>query len=295
MNADRETRDQNEFMPIRELKNLAQSKDIQELKEKTKDLTDNLTDQAIKTIEKGVMKTRALKFHVFILIARAVIFVAVFILYIMNRDTFTDIITHFVWERITVLHVLWGIFMCIMIFHLLPNNRLTMALRRAKEEVFCPVEGYKEVHVLKYTQKANIKAWQVMLVWLSFNAVFGALYLFGVIQEADLLMLTVFYYLSDYICIMLFCPFQTFIMGNKCCINCRIYDWGHFMMFTPMLFIKNFYSWSLFFTSLVVLIHWEVQYAKHPERFWEGSNASLQCENCTEKLCQIKKKLAGKL
>ncbi len=284
-----------EISPLRDLKELAQSKDLQELREKTKDITENLTDQAIKTIERGVKKTRALKFHVFILIARATIFVTTLVLYVLHRDIFNQIITHFVWNRVTILHVLWVIFMAIMIFHLLPNNRLTMAIRRAKEEAFCPVPNYKEIHVLKYTQSANIKAWKVMLVWLSFNAIFGILYLLGVITEADLLMLTVFYYLSDYICIMLFCPFQTFIMGNKCCINCRIYDWGHFMMFTPMLFIKNFYSWSLFFTSLVVLIHWEVQYAGHPERFWEGSNASLQCENCTEKICQVKKKLAGKL
>ena len=70
---------------------------------------------------------------------------------------------------------------------------------------------------------------------------------------------------------------------NKCCVNCRIYDWGHFMMFTPMLFIQNFFSWSLFFTSLVVLIHWEIVYAKYPERFWSGSNKTLQCQNCKDK------------
>ena len=77
-------------------------------------------------------------------------------------------------------------------------------------------------------------------------------------------------------------------MKNKCCVNCRIYDWGHFMMFTPMLFIKNFYSWSLFFTALVVLINWEISYAKHPERFFAGSNKRIQCENCKDKSCQIK-------
>ena len=78
-------------------------------------------------------------------------------------------------------------------------------------------------------------------------------------------------------------------MKNKCCINCRIYDWGHFMMFTPMLFIRNFFSWSLFFTACIVLIKWEIIYAKHPERFYEGSNKNLQCQNCKDRTCQIKK------
>jgi hypothetical protein len=61
------------------------------------------------------------------------------------------------------------------------------------------------------------------------------------------------------------------------------------MMFTPMLFIKNFYSWSLVFTALVVLIHWEIIYAKYPQRFWSGSNQTLQCMNCKDKTCQWKK------
>ena len=131
-----------------------------------------------------------------------------------------------------------------------------------------------------------------MLVWLSFNSMFGILYLLKIIDNMDLLMLSVFYFLCDYICILFFCPFQTFIMKNKCCVNCRIYDWGHFMMFTPMLFICNFYSWSLFFVSCVVLIHWEMIYAKHPERFYSGSNKRLQCINCGDKTCQIKKALS---
>ncbi len=60
------------------------------------------------------------------------------------------------------------------------------------------------------------------------------------------------------------------------------------MMFTPMLFIKNFFSWSLFFTSIVVLIKWEITYAKHPERFYSGANKRLQCANCNDKICQFK-------
>ena len=103
------------------------------------------------------------------------------------------------------------------------------------------------------------------------------------------------FFLCDYICILVFCPFQTCIMKNKCCVNCRIYDWGHFMMFTPMLFIPNFYSWSLFFTSCVVLIRWELVYAAHPERFWSGSNQILQCENCKDKTCQMKRRVRNQV
>ncbi len=95
--------------------------------------------------------------------------------------------------------------------------------------------------------------------------------------------------ISDYICILLFCPFQTFGQQDKCCVNCRIYDWGHFFMFTPMLFVNTFYGWTLFAMGTAVIVHWEYMFVKYPERFWEGSNQALKCANCKDKTCTIKR------
>lgn len=259
-----------------------------------KTTVDEIKQTTQKQITKGIQKTRELKFYLFKFTFRVAIFLGVLALYFKDRDLVANFMITPFWHEFSLIHFIWFIFMGIMILHLIPNNRLSMAWKKAKETEYRPVAHYEEIALLKYVQKQNLGAWKVMLVWLIFNAVWGALYLFGILHAGDLLMLTVFYFLCDYICILFFCPFQTVLMKNKCCINCRIYDWGHFMMFTPMLFIKNFYSWSLFFTSLVVLIHWEIIYAKHPERFWEGSNQTLQCKNCKECTCQIKKKLAGK-
>lgn len=232
-------------------------------------------------------------------IMRLTIFICVFVLYLTRRDWITEILTYpftlyLIEYEVTPLHFLWGIFMGIMLLHLFPIESLSMALRKNKKETYVEVPGYSEVELMRFVQNQNIKAWKIMLIWLSGNAVVGLLYLISILDVADLLMLTVFYFLCDYICILFFCPFQTGIMKNKCCVNCRIYDWGHFMMFTPMLFIQNFYSWSLFFTSLVVLIHWEIVYAKYPQRFWSGSNQTLRCANCQDKTCQIKKRLQRK-
>ena len=213
--------------------------------------------------------------------------------YLFHRDEMFALMTQPIRMGITPIHVLWLIFMVMMINHLIPKEKFTMALRKSYKEQYVPVEGYSELELLQFVQEQNQKAWIVMLVWLCFNAIFGILYLFKIIDTIDLLMLTVFYFLCDYICILFFCPFQTKIMKNKCCVNCRIYDWGHIMMFTPMLFIQNFFSWSLFFTSIVVLIHWEITYAKHPERFWSGSNQTLQCANCKDKTCQMKRRLVS--
>ena len=224
-------------------------------------------------------------------ICRIIVFGSVLILYIIDRQWITDFLKKPFGYGITPLHILWAIFMCIMTFHLLPDKSQlrTMAWLKMKEENYEPVESYDELKLLRYVQEQNKKAWTVMLIWLCFNAVWGLLFLLGIIRESELLLISAFYFLSDYICILFYCPFQSNIMKNKCCVNCRIYDWGHFMMFTPMLFIQNFFCWSLFFTSIVVLIRWEIAYIKHPERFWEGSNKTLKCENCRDKTCQYKK------
>lgn len=237
------------------------------------------------------LSTIIMKRYFISLIFRILVFLAIFTAYISDRSNLLYFLRYPLIGKISAMHILWIIFMVIMLMHVFPGNRLTMALRKAEKEEFVPVEGYSRFELLEYVQGQNRKAWVVLLAWLLFNCIFGILYLFGVIGDADLLMLTVFYFLCDYICILFFCPFQTVVMKNRCCVNCRIYDWGHFMMFTPMVFIKDFFSWSIFMMSVIVLIRWEMVYAKYPERFWSGSNQKLKCANCKDRICSIKGKL----
>ena len=103
---------------------------------------------------------------------------------------------------------------------MLPRSRSRMeSLKKAKPEPYQEVEGYSELELHRFIQDQNVKAWCVMLVWLIFNAIFGALYLFGVIGKADLFMLIVFYFLCDYICILFYCPFQHLLMKNMMMIE----------------------------------------------------------------------------
>jgi len=232
--------------------------------------------------------TVQMKFYMFKFMLRITAFTIVLYFYVFHKQMLWEFVNTPFWKVVTPIHVLWLCFMTIMILHIFPFDKLTMALLKSKKEKFVPVDNLDHYKLLKFVQDMNIKAWRVMLVWLLGNGVLGVLYLAGILEDVDLVMATVFFFICDYICILIFCPFQTFIMHNKCCVNCRIYDWGHFMMFTPMLFLRNFFSWSLFFTSCVVLIHWEIVYAKHPERFWEGTNKRLQCGNCKDKTCKLK-------
>ena len=238
--------------------------------------------------------TRMMKRYLLKLVIRLTIFAAVLSIYIYDKDHLRELVVQPISMGISFMHIVWLIFMVMMLRHLFPGEVVTMALKKLKATPKPAQEVGKELEMYRFIQDQNKRAWMVMLVWLSFNGLWGILFLIGIIDETDLVMLTVFYFVCDYICILFFCPFQTFIMKNKCCVNCRIFDWGHFMMFTPMLFIRNFFSWSLFFTSCVVLIHWEIKYIKYPEKFWENTNENLKCANCNDRTCKIKKTLAKK-
>ena len=63
------------------------------------------------------------------------------------------------------------------------------------------------------------------------------------------------------------------------------------MMFTPLFFVRRFYTWSLLFLSVALLARWEITFYKFPERFSEATNGYLSCSNCTEKLCAHKNQL----
>jgi hypothetical protein len=80
-------------------------------------------------------------------------------------------------------------------------------------------------------------------------------------------------------------------MKNKCCGSCRIYNWDYVMMFTPLVFIPNVYTYTILGVALLLLLYWEIAALCHPERFYEETNACLSCANCKEKLCHHKKQL----
>ena len=131
----------------------------------------------------------------------------------------------------------------------------------------------------------------VLLVWIGFNGIFGALYMAGIFDDGIMLLISCAYSVCDMICILFFCPFQTWFLKNKCCSTCRIYNWDFAMMFTPLFFVMKPYTWGLLALSVALLIRWEITFYKHPERFSEKTNEYLRCQNCTEKLCSHKKQL----
>ena len=129
------------------------------------------------------------------------------------------------------------------------------------------------------------------LTWIVLNGIIGAFYMSGIFDDGIMLLICLAYSVCDMIFILFFCPFQTWFLKNKCCSACRIYNWDYAMMFTPLFFIKNAFTWSLLVTSVALLIRWEITVYLYPERFSENTNAYLGCANCSEKLCSHKTQL----
>ena len=108
-----------------------------------------------KHITKGIQKTRELKFYLLKFAFRVAIFLGVLYLYITQRDLIGSLMTKPFWNEFTLIHLIWFVFMGLMIMHLIPNNRLSMAWKKAKETEYRPVEDYDELELMRFIQKQN--------------------------------------------------------------------------------------------------------------------------------------------
>lgn len=237
----------------------------------------------------AVNRNRVFIIYALRLVFRAAMFALIVYFYLFRRETLAGfggfrLLSPFSW-----LHLLWGVLLAGILLHLLPQAKGIASSHSFAGNYQPPAAPYRQEALAAYVKRMNRRALGVMLAWLLMNAAFGALYFSRVIGSAELILLTFFYYVSDLICMLLFCPFQRFAVKNRCCLNCRIFDWGPFFNYTPLLFIGGFFGWSLFIAAGLVLLRWETVYARHSQRFWHGSNDALSCGRCESRLCRIKK------
>lgn len=188
------------------------------------------------------------------------------------------------------IYVIWMIIMVEMIPKFFPQKGDSIGCRKQFTSGFEPSnQKFTKSEIDNWIHLENKAAWKVFTVWFGINAMIAFGYFSKIINQPELVLLSLFYLVCDMICILLWCPFQYLIMKNRCCVTCRIFNWDSMMVCTPLLFVPSFFSWSLVSVALVLLVRWEYSYWKHPLRFFEGSNVNLQCKHCTEKICKVKK------
>ena len=224
-------------------------------------------------------------FHYFRLVYRSVLLILLLIRYVIYRIYDGSAVLDFLERRPLIISVIFVIFTLEMIFRFFPSRIESPGCQKQFASNYIK-SGETQIAI-----PDNNSTVLVLLVWIGFNGIFGALYLAGIFDDGIMLLISCAYSVCDMICILFFCPFQTWFLKNKCCSTCRIYNWDYAMMFTPLFFVMKPYTWGLLVLSVALLIRWEVTFSRHPERFSEQTNEYLCCQNCTEKLCSHKKQL----
>ena len=188
--------------------------------------------------------------------------------------------------RFSILHILWFVWMVDMVLQLVyVKNHVPLGSQKLFRQRYLPVREGFDAHALReYIRKRTKSAYQVFIIYALGIAVLGLLKKAGILNDHWLLVICAFFYVCDLICVLIWCPFRIF-MKTRCCTECRIFNWDHLMMFSPLLFVDGFYAKSLVVMAAAVFILWEYCIMAYPERFWEGSNEALKCSSCMDKLC----------
>ena len=240
-------------------------------------------------ISKQKKMSNTMVLHYVKLIYRSVLFLVAVVLYIISRIKHTGTLFGGMENNDMILNLIWLVYVIEMILRFFPSGIESMGCQKQFGKNYRPVT--QSAYSGKVKIQSGIRTAAVVAAWVALNSLFGILYLVGVFDAGMLLLISLAYSVCDMVCILFFCPFQTWFMKNRCCTTCRIYNWDFAMMFTPLIFVKNIYAWSLVALSLGLLIKWEILLKKHPERFSDKTNMSLRCAMCEEKLCQHKTQL----
>lgn len=120
---------------------------------------------------------------------------------------------------------IWVLFMMEMVLRLLPSKLESKGCQKQFQSMYKPGQGRPVAGTAKSGRKITA------LVWILINLPFALLYYLGIFSQSELMILAMVYSVCDMICILYFCPFQTWIMKNRCCTNCYIYNWDYAMMY----------------------------------------------------------------
>ena len=154
--------------------------------------------------------------HYVKLVLRSILFVGALILYILNFA----ISKEFMHYMYLFLAGVWALYAIEILLRLFPSKIESPGCQKQFKKNYIPINN---------DSKPNVQPWKrtfiVFLFWIVLNGIIGVLYFMGLITQKILILISLAYGVCDMICILFFCPFQTWIMKNRCCTTCRIYNW----------------------------------------------------------------------
>ena len=220
------------------------------------------------------------------LVGRCIIFILCIWAWLVKPDIYFVLNGMNFFKTLSPLHLLWAIWVVDMFLQIVPiKNKVPVGSQKLFANHFRPIRDKINHEALRSYIVATTKAaYKVFILWCLLIVGIGLLYYWGIIDKIALFMISVLFYVCDLICALIWCPFRL-IMKNRCCTTCRIFNWDHLMMFSPLIFTNGFFTSSLLIMSVIAWLVWELCVMMYPERFRDHSNAALQCSECTDKLC----------
>jgi len=224
-----------------------------------------------------------LRKHIYKLIFRA----ALFLLAVFFHIDFTN---PFVYPLSAVfLGIIWLILVVEMTERIIPNKKVTMGARKHFATSFATAKPLQSITKLHQGAFLSSFSWFIIT-----SAIIFTLHIVGQLSPQNILILTLFYSLVDLAFIIFFCPFRKLFMKNFCCQSCRIYNWDYMMMCAPLLLFPSLFSLTLVGLAALVLIFWEYNLIKNPQRFKRETNGNLRCDSCVDKLCGLSREKTTK-
>ncbi len=220
-------------------------------------------------------------------ILRVFVLLTALVSYITDANIYGILKPNGFFQAFSPIHLLWLVWISDMITKIFPRgSMLSMGALKHIQRYYRenPLPVSKE-RLRQHTKRNNRRALPILLIWTVLSFVLALLAKLHILERKELFLISVFFYVCDLICVLFWCPFRIFFMHNRCCTTCRIFNWDHIMMTSPLFALNSFYSWSLIGASLIVFFLWEYRNFRYPQRFYEGCNSALQCKNCTDLLC----------
>ncbi|MGM0651516.1 MAG: hypothetical protein ACQES4_01880 [Bacillota bacterium] len=219
-----------------------------------------------------------------IFVARTSIFAIALLLTLISRDFAIAVFNFNFAGGVKVYHILWTFIMTEMILVLIPKLDHFIGCGKIYEKNYTP-RAHALTALSEYTKKFDRRAIYAALVWATALA---GIWFFR-LEKYWVIISAIFFYFLDQLFVNLWCPFKNWIVRNRCCATCRIYNWGFAIIVSPLIFIKSFWTYSLVAMGAVILLQWEILHRKYPERFSEISNAMLSCKNCNDRCSSFTK------
>ena len=174
------------------------------------------------SVSHGSVKARPRKItvvgalHYLRLVYRSVLLVLLTISYIRARLNGAEAVTVQMENRPVILIVTWAVFVTEMVMRFFPSRYESPGSQKQFARNYMK-SGSTQIDI-----PDNNATMLVALIWVCFNLIFGALYMAGILDDGIMVLLSCAFAVCDTVCILFFCPFQSWFLHNKCCGSCRI-------------------------------------------------------------------------